>query len=288
MKKFLLISILTVFVLAYFSFYTVDETEFVVVTQFGKPISTKNESGLYFKLPYQSLNYFDKRIEISETPAVQFLLKENKPIIISTFIAWRIKKPLLYFQTIGKLNSPVSKLVDMLNSSLGNMIGLYTSEELINTDVSKLKITTLKSSLKEKNNKESLDKYGIEILDVGFARIAYPAIVTKAVYGRMKAERETEAKRLRAIGRERAQFIRVEADKNAKKLLSEANKKAIIIRGKAEAKVLKLYGENYSKSFEYFDFIKSLETYQKILSEKTTLILSNKSRLFKFLEGSVE
>ena len=287
-KKIFIIIILILSFIVYKSFYTVDETQYAVVTQFGKPIKIVKVAGLNMKSPLQTVNYFEKRVEVVRTEPVQFLLKENKPIILSTFIAWKIDDPLLYFQTIGKLNSSSSKLKDMVNSYLGNLLGLYKIEEIINIDTKKIKIQKIKDNLITKTNKESKEKYGIEIVEIGFVRIAYPSLVTKAVYGRMKAERETEAKRLRALGREKAQDIKVKADKDAKKILAEANKKAIIIKGEGEAEAMQIYGKAYSKSYDYFNFIKSLETYEKILKNKTTLILSTDSKLFKFFEGNIK
>jgi len=281
--------IILIIVGASLSLYTVDETQWGIVTQFGKPVKTLKEPGLYIKLPtpIQEVNYFDKRTHLIRTQAIQFLLKENKPIIISSFIAWKIHNPLLFFEVIGFDKNAPSKLEDMVNSYMGNQLGNYALDQLINIDKSKIEIQNIEKLIKKFSNKETKEKYGIEIVKVGFIRISYPTIVTKAVYTRMKTERETEAKKLRSAGEEKAQTIKIEANKKASELISNAKKEAIIIKGKAEAKAMEIYGKTYNKSKAYFDFIKSIDTYSKILKNRTTLILSTDSKLFKYLEGDL-
>jgi len=271
------------------SVYTVDETQWAVVTQFGKPVKTVSEAGLYFKAPapLQQVNYFDKRTYVIRSQPIQFLLKENKPIIMSSFIAWKINDPLLFFEVMGFDKNAPSKLEDMVNSYIGNELGSYLLNQLINIDKSKVKIEEIENKIRTLTSKEAEEKYGIKIVKVGFIRVSYPAIVTKAVYTRMKTERETEAKKLRSLGEEEAQGIKIEANKKAKDIISKAKKEAIIITGKADAKSMEIYGETYDKSREYFDFIKSIDTYRKILKNRTTLILSTDSKLFKYLEGDI-
>jgi membrane protease subunit HflC len=214
MKYFYVIVILITIIIG-LSFYTVDETQWGIVTQFGKPVRTIKNPGLYIKLPtpIQNVNYFDKRIHLIRTQPIQFLLKENKPIIISSFIAWKISNPLLFFEVIGFDKNAPSKLEDMVNSYMGNQLGNYYLEQLINTDKSKIKIQEIEYLIKKFSNKETKEKYGIEIIKVGFIRVSYPTIVTKAVYTRMKTERETEAKKLRSSGEEKAQTIKINANK---------------------------------------------------------------------------
>ena len=287
--KYLYAVIILVVITLSLSVYTVDETQWAVVTQFGKPVKTVNNAGLYFKAPspLQQVNYFDKRTYMIRTQAIQFLLKANKPIIMSSFIAWKISDPLLFFEVIGFDKNAPSKLEDMVNSHIGNKLGNYSIEQLINIDKTKVKIEEIENKIKDLTSKEAKEKYGIEIVKVGFIRVSYPSIVTKAVYTRMKTERETEAKKLRSEGEEKAQAIKIKANKTAKDIISKAKKEAIITRGKAEAKAMEIYGETYNKSVEYFDFIKSIDTYQKILKNRTTLILSTDSKLFKYLEGDI-
>jgi len=288
MKYLYIIIILSIVTLS-LSVYTVDETQWAVVTQFGKPVRTLKKAGLYFKAPspLQQVNYFDKRTYLIRTQAIQFLLKANKPIIMSSFIAWKINDPLLFFEVIGFDKNASSKLEDMVNSYIGNELGNYSIEQIVNVDKDKVKIEYIENKIKDLTSKESIEKYGIEIVKIGFIRVSYPSIVTKAVYTRMKTERETEAKKLRSNGEERAQTIKIEANKKAKEIISKAKKEAIIIKGKADAKSMEIYGETYDKSREYFDFIKSIDTYRKILKNKTTLILSTDSKLFKYLEGDI-
>ncbi len=287
MKKIFIFIFLAILIYFSLSLYVVDETEWGIVTQFGKPIKTEGKPGLYLKLPtpLQDVYYFDKRSEVIKTQPIQFLLKENKPIIVSTYITWRIKNPLLFFEAVVYKKSAVSKLEDMSNSNLGNLLGQYKIDEIINIDKKVVKTDEIEEKLKTLMNKESCEKYGVEIVALGFVRISYPAIVTTAVYKRMKTEREAEAKTIRAKGEEEAKKIKTDADKEAKEILSNAEKTALIIKAEADAHVLKLYGKTYEQSYEYFNYLKSIESYSKILKKNTTLIFSTDSKIFKHLEG---
>ncbi len=289
MKRVILfIFILFILSLPYFTLFVVDESEFAIVTQFGHPVHIIKQPGLYTKKPgfMEQVIRFDKRTEIDETQPVQFLLKDQNPVILTTYFAWKIKDPLLFYQSIGTVANAVIKLGDMHNAQLGITLGEYTLDNLINTDESSLKITEINNKVRELANNNSEEKYGIEIVDFAIDRITYPATVTQAVEERMKSERQKEAARIRAEGKELADRLKADADKQSRQIIAEAEKKAAVIRGEGEKKALSIYGKAYAKDREFFDFTKSLDTYQSVLNSDTTLIISTDSELFKYLENT--
>ena len=288
MKKNLIIVSILIVVAAfiYFSTFTVKESESAVITQFGRPVKVVQQAGLYLKLPgfLQKVDRFDLRTVSYETQPIQLLLGDKNPIIISCYIAWAIKEPLLFFQSVGYSQNAVQKLSDMVTSQLGIVLGDYYLGNIINIDPEQVKLVEIETRLRDNSNSSAQDKYGIHIAKIGIKRIAYPDIVIEAVYNRMKSERNKEAAKLRAEGKEEGMNIRTEADKRAKEIEAEAYKKSQILRGEGDRTAMNIYAKAYSQDPEFFDFLKSLETYKNILSKNTTLILSTDSELLKYLD----
>ncbi len=287
MKNYIFIILIVVVLLLSFVFYfatfSVNENEAVIITRFGKAIKTEKTPGLHFKMPVDTVNRFDKRIFILETQPLQLLLKDKKPVIMTVFSAWKLENPLLFFQSVGDKNNANRKLDDMLNSSLGIILADYPKTSIFNTDKKQVKISEIENKLKESIAQNAKEQYGITVLQTSIERIAYPSIVIKSVYARMKSERIKEAEKIKADGAEEANKIKALADKQASILKSQADKKALIIKGEGEKESMKIYAQAYGKDPEFFRFLKSLETYSKAFSVNTTLILSADSSLLRYL-----
>ncbi len=286
-KKIITASVVIALIaLAYFSLYTVDEREMVVITQFGKPVRVVKESGLHMKLPgfLQTVNSFDKRTKLLEIKPAQLLLEDKNPLIISAYALWKITDPLLFLQAVGDETNGKIKLADMINAKLGITIGDYKIKNIINIEAQEVKLQEIAEKIKNESNENAHIKYGVEIVKVGINRVAYPSVVATAVYQRMQSERKKEADKIRAEGNEKASNIKAEAEKEAAGIVSKAEKESIIISGNAEIESMKLYSEAYGKNRDFFEFMKWLETYEKIIDSKTTLILSTDSEIFKYLQ----
>src|ERR1017187_2854866 len=78
-----------VLLLAYLTFFPVRETEFVLVTQFGRPIRTITEAGLGAKWPYQTAIYFDRRLRAYNPRPSVFLssvpVREPEFVLVTQF-----------------------------------------------------------------------------------------------------------------------------------------------------------------------------------------------------------
>jgi membrane protease subunit HflC len=271
--------------LVYVSSYTVSESEYVILTQFGKPSGVVQEAGVHFKWPgfFETVNRFDRRIHTLSTQPIQLLLGDKNPIVLTSFICWRIQDPLLFFQSLANTETATLKLGDMVNAQLGNALGDLKISQVINTDASEIRLKELEGKILANINTGAQEKYGIEVVQTGISRIAYPTVVAEAVYNRMKSEREKEALKFRAEGREEATKIKAKADREVTEILSEANKQAEILKGQGDQEALKIYSEAYGKDREFFEFIKSMETYQDILGAESTLVISTDSELLKYL-----
>ncbi len=282
----LLFSGILIAIILYSSLFTVGEQEDVIITRFGKPVRNVSTAGIHFKLPgwLETVNRFDKRIDMFETRPTQLLLGDKKPIIISCFVAWSVNDPLLFFQSLGNQQNAVLKLNDMVNSRLSIVLSDYTDENIINIDRSLIRLKQIQQQVARATNENAVNKYGVTVLSVGIQRLAYPATVIKAVYDRMKSERKKEADKITAEGKEEANKIMIQADKDAREIKAAAEKQALIQKGEGDRKAMEIYAKAYGKDEAFFDFLKSLETYGNVLRDDTTLILSTDSELFKYLQ----
>ena len=267
--------------------YTVDTTEYAVITQFGNPVKIVLEPGLNFKLPdpIQSIQRFDNRIQVYKAQPLELLTNDKKSVTIDYYGTWRITDPVTYMKTVKDKVGAEARLLDVLSSGLGIQLGQYNLDELINLDASKLKLTAMMQNTAEKS-KEKAKEYGIEVIDAQIKVLNFPEANKKSVFSRMKAEREQMAKQYRSEGSEEASKIKADAEKEQKILLSEAYKQAQKVKGEGDAAAIKTYAEAFQKDPKFYEFIRALETYEKTIDEKTTLVLPSNSEILKYLGNS--
>lgn len=279
MKNFIIIigTLLVLFTLS--TIIIVDETEQMVILQFGKPVRTIKEPGLNWKLPapFQTSNSFEKRLLEYDVPPEEILSKDKKSLIIDNYVRWRIIDPLLFLQTVRAVPTAKTRLDDIVYSELRQELGTHDMVEIIteNRELIMDKVTIASN--------EETRKYGIEVIDVRIRRVDLPQENEASIYARMEAERKRQANKFRSEGEEEAQKIRAATDRDKTVILAEAYKKGQKIRGEGEAIALDIYASAFSKSPDFYNFIRTLETYEKVIDNKTTLVLPSDSKLFKEL-----
>jgi len=266
-------------ILGFTTVFTVDETRQVVILQFGEPIRIIKTPGLHFKLPapLQVAQHFDNRLLEYDVSPEEILSKDKKSLIVDNYVRWRIVDPLLFLQTVRAVPTAKTRLDDIVYSELRQELGNHDMVEII-TETRELimdKVT--------KASNEETSKYGIEVIDVRIRRVDLPRENEASIYARMEAERERQANKFRSEGEEEAQKIRAATDRDKTIILAEAYKKAQIIRGEGEAEALDIYASSFSKDPEFYEFLRTLETYEKVIDKKTTLVLPGDSKLFKIL-----
>ena len=279
MKRFS-IAIFTLIILFVLStIIVVDETEQIVILQFGKPVQTITDPGLNFKFPapIQVSNSFDKRLLEYDVPPEEILSRDKKSLIIDNYVRWRIVDPLLFLQTVRAIPTAKTRLDDIVYSELRQELGNHDMHEII---------TETREIIMEKvtvASNEETSKYGIEVIDVRIRRVDLPRENEASIYARMEAERKRQANKFRSEGEEEAQKIRAATDRDKTVILAEAYKTAQQIRGEGEAEALDIYAESFSKDPDFYEFLRTLETYEKVIDKKTTLVLPGDSKLFKAL-----
>jgi len=289
--------------------YTVREDQQVILTQFGKPIGEPiTEAGLHFKLPFiVKVNVIEKRVLAWDGDSAQMPTRDKTYIQVDTFARWEISKPLLYFKTLRDERSALSRLDDILGSETRNAVAKHDLLEVVRSTKDrkpeKTDLQTEEGAVFEpikigrreiENNvyqiaKTKLEDIGINLLDLRFKRINYNQSVAPQIYEQMISERQQIAERFRSEGAGEAARTMGKMEREVKRIESEAYRKIQSILGEADAESTRIYAEAYGGTPEresFYEFVKTLEAYDKILDENTTVILSTDSDLFKLLKGS--
>lgn len=262
----------------------VDETEFVIVTQFGRPVRILVEAGPKVKMPYQSALRIDRCLQIYDPRPSEFLAQGKKNIDLDVFVCWKVDDPQTFIEAVGgDMIRAESSMHDIIWAKLAAAIGKNPLEALVSTDPEQHRLDDIMAQVSAESAKEINSKYGVSIVDVGVKRISLPIQVRESVFERMRSERAQLAGQYRAEGDKEAMMIRAEADKEQTVVLAHAYAEAETTRGRGEAEAARIYGEAHAKDPELFELLRTLETYKKILDEKTTLLLSSDSELLKYL-----
>lgn len=289
--------------------YTVDETERVIITQFGKPVGEIiNEAGLKVKVPFiQTVNRIEKRILVWDGSANDMPTKDKLYITVDTFGRWRIKDPLQYFLRLRDERSAQSRLEDILGSETRNAVARHELIEIIRTSkdrspevdpmLADIDISTLLPITKGRKRIEAdifdaasgkLEEFGIELLDIRFKRINYNESVRQKIYARMISERDQIAERFRSEGAGEAARINGNKERELQKIVSEAYRTIQTIQGDADAEATDIYARSYNQTpaaADLYKFIKTLETYRSVIDSDTTLVLSTDSDLMSLLKS---
>ena len=294
-------------------FYTVEQAEQVIITQFGQPVGQPiTEPGLHFKRPFiQTVQRLDKRFLEWDGAPVGIPTKDKTYIHVDTFARWRIKDPLTFYLRLHDERSAQSRLEDILGSETRNAVAKHDLIEIVRTDKNRepMHDDSLKTGptgtgslgtmppikfgrvVIEQDIKNAaapkLADFGIELLDLRIKRVNYNPDVLSRIYQRMICERLQIAQRFRSEGEGEAASIAGQRERDLNEIQSKAYREVQRIRGEADAKASEIYARAYSQNAqaaEFYAFLKSMETSQKVFSNDSTLVLSTDSDLFKLIK----
>ncbi len=279
MKKSLLAIIVLGLIIFFTTVFTVDERQQVVILQLGKPIRTITEPGLHFKLPvpFQNAVTFDDRLLEYDVAPEEILSKDKKTLIVDNYVRWRIRDALLFLQTVQAVPNAVTRLDDIVYSELRQELGKHNMSEIITETREEIMEIVTKASDK------STKPYGIEVVDVRIKRVDLPRQNEESIYARMEAERKRKANQFRSEGSEEAQKIRAMTEKDKTIILADSYKESEEIRGEGEAQALQIYADAYNRDPDFYEFMRTLDAYKKVIDDQTTLVLPADSKLFKIM-----
>jgi membrane protease subunit HflC len=272
------VGICIVLVIGARTLYSVPETEQAVVTQLGRPVRLVKTPGLHLKVPFlQQLTFFENRLLDYDAAPAPVITRDKKNLVIDNYAKWQVSDPLKFLQTVQNEVGAQARLDDIIYSKVREQLGLHDLVEIIATQRNSIMGAVTLSS------HEAATAYGITVVDVRIKRADLPPENAQAVYGRMRTEREREAKRYRSEGQEEALKIRAETDKQKTILLAEAYEQEQAIRGEGDAAAIRIYAAAFQQDPDFFDFARTLEAYRKSLKGKTTLVLPPQMDFLKYL-----
>jgi modulator of FtsH protease HflC len=279
MIKIIVAVIILVFLLLQ-SAFVIGEWEQGIVLQFGKPVRTIREPGLYFKYPFmQDLIAFDKRILAAEARPAEYITLDKKRLTVDTVSRWKIEDPLVFYQTVRNQIGAIARLNNIIMTRLRQGVANHDFKTFIREERERIMDQVTKGTAEE------AQRFGIRVLDVRIKRVDLPEEVQASVFSRMKAERERIAKRYRAEGEEQAREIRANANKDKEIILAEAYRQSETLRGGGDAEATSIYAEAYGKDPDFYSFVRHLEVYQKAFGADTTMLLRPDSSLLRYLDS---
>lgn len=261
--------------------FAVQQTQQVLVVQFGEVVRQVNTPGLHVKLPLiQSVITFDRRLLDYEVPPEEVILGDQRRLIVDSFARYRITNPLQYYQAVGPTEDGIrARLNNVVSSSLRRVLG---NEQLLNVlSNQRGRIMTL---IRDQVNAE-MRGFGISVEDVRIRRADLPAENTQAILARMNAERERVARQARAEGAEASTKIRAEADRSRTVLLADAHAQADKVRGEGEALSIAIYADAFERDPHFFAVWRTLQAYRNAFAGgQSRLVLSPDSDFFRMLD----
>jgi len=309
MKKIhivLILSVIIALIVVLNAFYIIDERQQVIITQFGKPIGDSiKEAGLHIKIPFfQKVHYFDKRILEWDGDAKQIPTSDKRYIWLDTFSRWQIVDPLKFYETTRYEGNAHSKLDDIISGITRDVISSNILLEIVKSSNREMTFTSeysdskLDDVAKEKiiNGRQAIAdsifvlsqvkvaEYGINLIDVRIKRLNYNQEVQSKVFERMISERNKIAAKYLSEGKGDSSEILGKMQRELDQIQSEAYQKAQEIQGKADALAIKIYANAYNRDPEFYEFLKTLETYEKTIDNKNTIIMTTDSDYYKFLK----
>ncbi|KAF1077013.1 protease modulator HflC [Halodesulfovibrio sp. MK-HDV] len=275
----ILILLVLIVAVVFQSAFIVQQTEKAIVLQLGKPDNNVYGPGLHFKIPFiQNVIYFDARLLEYDAQPAEALTKDKKALVLDNYARWSIVNPLLFYQTVRTIPGAQARLDDIVYSQLRAALGHYTLTEIVSTERDNI------MQMVTKRSSELISAYGIKIVDVRIKRTDLPPENQRAIFGRMRAERERQAKQYRSEGQQQSITIKSLANRERTIILAKANKESEIIRGLGDASATKIYAESLGKDEEFYNFQRSLEAYQDSFRNNTRIIVTPDNKFLQEMQ----
>ncbi|HEV3120604.1 MAG TPA: protease modulator HflC [Isosphaeraceae bacterium] len=272
-------------VVAVRTWLVVDETEFVLVTEFGRPVATYGEgdAGLHAKWPWQSALTIDRRLRVFDPPAREMITGDKRNLEVASYVVWRVVDPSRFLRSAGTLDAAEARLEERVAAALSDALGRHTLASLASTDANVWALDKVSGEVTSALARPAREELGVQVVDVRLRRFIHPLEVRPAVFDLIRSERRQVAASLRAEGEARYQTITSQADRKRDAILARADAEAERIRGQGEAEATRILNEAHAHDPNFYEFLRTLETYRAILDDKTTVVFSSASPLLRLL-----
>lgn len=280
--------ILIVLGLLLFSFQ-VREIESALVTTFGKPTRQITEPGFKLRWPFpiERVYKFDSRMRVFEADLGETTTKGAVPIIVNTYVVWRIANPLEFFNAVGTVDKAEMKLLNHITDTQNRVIGRHKFAEFVNSDLNKIKFAQIEQEMLSDIQPTVRAAYGVEVKMLGIKQLKVSKDVSEDVFARMRAERNRKTEATIAQGNAEATRIKTDADSKRRELLAAAEARAKAIMGTGDAEAAQYY-EMLRADPELAMFLRDLEALKKILEKRSTIVFSADTEPFRFLKEMPE
>jgi modulator of FtsH protease HflC len=267
--------------------YSVPEGRVAVVTLFGKPVRVAQNAGLKAKLPlpFERVIMLDARSRLYETRLTETLTKDKKNVILVTYAIWKVADPVRFVEAVAGIEGAEAKLDGVVTNAKNAVLGNYDFEALVSHEPDKQKLDSIEKDMLTDVQSEASSRYGINVVQIGLQRLSLPEENVRYVFDQMKAERAQYAAKFRAEGEKEAAKVRADTDLEAAKLRAEGEEKAEEIRGNAEAEAAKIYASAHKLDPEFYKFLRSLDSMDKMLGKNSTVVLDTDTPPFNVLKN---
>ena len=265
----------------------VDETQYVLVTEFGRIVAVYGdqpaESGLHPKWPWRGRVTVDRRIQVFDPPPREVITGDKRNLEVASYVVWHVSDPARFLRSAETLAVAEARLDERVSAALSNAIGKRALESLASTDPKVWSLDALTGEVLAAVAPAARDELGVEVVDVRLRRFNHPIEVRPAVFELIRSERRQVAATLRAEGDAQYQTLTSQADRQRDALLSQADAEAERIRGQGDAEATRLYNDAHSRDPKFYEFVRTLDSYRAILDDKATVVLSSSSPLLRLL-----
>ncbi|MGH6904128.1 MAG: protease modulator HflC [Geminicoccaceae bacterium] len=266
------------------SLFTVDVTEYGVVSRFGRIVRVLDQPGPYLKAPLDRVIRLDRRLLHSQPARAEYLTADKKNVVVRSLATWRIADPEQFLRTLRTRASAEERLADLVLGEIGAVLGRYPFAALVSSGESEGRFSTMVSDIAAAVAASARPAFGIDVVDVDVRKLYLPEQNRQSVFERMKAERGRMAAQYRSEGERDAQALIAQADAERTRLIAEAYEQAQRIRADGEAEAIRVYAGAFGQAPEFYRFQRTLEAYRKFLDGTTTLFLPVDAEVFGLLQ----
>lgn len=269
----------------YASAFTVDVTQYGVVSRFGHIVRVIDAPGLHFKLPFDRVLRVDRRLLYSKPAPAEYLTSDKKNVVVRTLAVWRIADAKRFLETVRSRESAEVQLADVVLAEVGAALGNYPFASFVSVTADGSRFESLVSEVQDAVRTYALPTFGIDVIDLDFRQLYLPEANKESVFERMKAERGKIAKLFRSEGERDANRMIAEADREKARIGAEAYEEAARTRATGDAEAMQIYANAFSRDPAFYKFLRTLEAYRVLLDDRTTLFLPADSELLAILQG---
>lgn len=289
-KTLTVVGVLLLGVMINSSLFSVDVTEYGVVTRFGQVMRMIDEPGLRIKLPapIDKVRRLPKRLLSFKPATAEYLTQDKKNIVVHSLVTWKIGNPQRFLERVVTRAQAEARLTDIIFAEIGAILGSYPFSDLIAPNGQETQLQAIVSRIRTNAHAVAQSRYGLEVVDVWLRQLMFPEANLANVFARMKAERGRIAMKHRSAGKREFQKLIAVAEREKTRILAEAYKDAERIKGEGDAEAMRIYAAAFRENPPFYKFTRTLEGYEKFLDANTTVFFPADTEVLRLLHHNLK